>query len=108
MILTGSFRTAMHKCKNINELFKGDSKRLTSLTERLHARSSVLQHVIAALPKELAGSVAAAGVDQGQLTVGAVNASWATRLRYHAPTLKSRVSAALGVPIERVRVRVQP
>lgn len=100
--------TAMQNYKNINGLFEGGSERLTSLKERLRARSRVLQHVIEALPEDLSGAVSAAGVEQGQLTIGAINASWATRLRYHAQTLKQRVGSALGVEIARVRVRVQP
>lgn len=98
----------MQNYKDINGLFEGGSEHLTSLKERLQARSRVLQHVMAALPEELAAAVAAAGLERGQLTIGAINASWATRLRYQAQTLKQRVGAALGVPIVRVRVRVQP
>ncbi len=98
----------MQKFNDINGLFEGGSEHLTSLRERLQARSRVLQHVIAALPEELAAAVAAAGLEGGQLTIGAINASWATRLRYHVDPVKQHVGTALGVEIARVRVRVQP
>lgn len=96
----------MRKTSDIKELFEGGSGRLTNLKERLGERSRVLDLVIAALPAELAGTVATAGIDAGQLTVGAVNAAWATRLRYTTDTLRQRVGEALGIEISKVRVKV--
>jgi hypothetical protein len=96
----------MRKPKNIKELFEGGSGRLTDLKERIFERSRVLDLVIAALPAELAATVATAGIDDGQLVVGAVNAAWATRLRYMTDTLRQRVGEALGVEISKVRVKV--
>jgi hypothetical protein len=94
--------------KNINELLEGGGGRLQSLKLRLKERSRVLAQVLEALPAELAGSVASAGVQDEELTIGAVNAAWATRLRYVTDVLQQRVSAALGLAITRVRIRVQP
>ena len=69
-------------------------------------RSRVLDQVIAALPAELAAAVATAGIDGGKLTIGAVSAAWATRLRYATDILRQRVSSALGVEISSVRIKV--
>jgi predicted nucleic acid-binding Zn ribbon protein len=96
----------VRKSKDIKGLFEGGSERLTSLKERLHERSRILDQVIAALPEELGLKVATAGIDQGVLTVGAVSAVWATRLRYLTDTLQQRVGKASGVEIVRVRIKV--
>lgn len=72
----------------------------------MQERSRVLEQVIAALPEELAPNVATAGLDRGVLIVGAVSAAWASRLRYLTEPLRLRVGGALGVEIERVRIRV--
>jgi hypothetical protein len=106
LILKVKKRAAMRKSRDIKELFAGGSERLTSLKNRMHERSRVLDQVIAALPEELAASVATAGIDQGELTVGAVSAAWATRLRYMTDTLRLRVGAALGVEISSIRIKV--
>jgi predicted nucleic acid-binding Zn ribbon protein len=106
LILEAPKRAAVRKSKDIKGLFEGGSERLTSLKARIQERSRVLDLVIAALPKELAPNVATAGVDRGVLIVGAVSAAWATRLRYQTEPLRLRVGEALGVEIERVRIKV--
>jgi hypothetical protein len=106
LILKAKTRAAVRKYRNIKGLFEGDSERLTSLKRRVHERSLVLDQVIAALPAELAAAVATAGIEGGKLTIGAVSASWATRLRYTTDILRQRVSGALGVEISSVRIKV--
>jgi hypothetical protein len=106
LILQVKKRAAVRKSRNIKELFEGGSERLTSLRDQVHERSRVLDQVIAALPEELAATVATAGIDQGELTVGAVSAAWATRLRYMTDRLRERVGPALGVEISSIRIRV--
>jgi Dna[CI] antecedent DciA-like protein len=49
-----------------------------------------------------------AGIELGQLTIGVIGASWASRLRYHADTLRQRVGESMGVDIHRVRIKVVP
>jgi hypothetical protein len=105
-ILRAKNRAAVRKSRDIKALFEGGSDRLTSLKERLQQRSEVLDAVIAALPEELAANVATAGIEEGELTVGAVSAAWATRLRYMTDILRQRVSGALGLKISRIRIRV--
>ena len=96
----------MRKSKDIKGLFEGGSERLTSLKHRVRERSLILDQVIAALPHELASAVVTAGIEDGQLTIGALSAAWATRLRYAPDDLRQRVSEALGVEISSVRIRV--
>lgn len=87
-------------------MFEGGSERLTSLKDRLQERSQVLDQVIAALPEEIAANVATAGIEGGELTIGAMSAAWATRLRYMTDILRQRVGGALGVEISSIRIKV--
>lgn len=98
----------MQNRTQVRDLFKGGSAKLTSLKARLEERSRVLDQVREALPAELSAAVTTAGVAGGALTLGAVNAAWATRLRYVAEPLRMRIGFALGVEISRIRIRVQP
>jgi hypothetical protein len=96
----------MRKSSDIKGLFEGHSERLTSLKRQVGERSRILTAVAAALPSDLAASVATAGIKEGTLFLGAVSAAWATRLRYEAAALQQHVGTSLGVEIAKVRVRV--
>jgi hypothetical protein len=96
----------MRKSRDTKALFEGGSERLTSLKDRLQERSQVLDQVIAALPEEIAANVATAGIEGGELTIGAMSAAWATRLRYMTDILRQRVGGALGVEISSIRIKV--
>jgi hypothetical protein len=82
------------------------------LVERLRRGSAeadrALLAVRAALPEDLGERVWGAAVRDGTLTVLVASAAWATRVRYHAPGLKEDVGERLGVPLQRVQVRVRP
>jgi hypothetical protein len=94
--------------RSIKELLAGGNKRLTALKTKTRERSLVLTHVCSALPPQLAGTIVTAGIELGQLTIGVIGASWASRLRYHADTLRQRVGESMGVDIHRVRIKVVP
>lgn len=96
----------MQKLKSINELLQSDGRRLGALKSRSAERSVVLQHVRAALPPQLREIVESAGLAHGRLTVGVAGAAWASRLRYATDMLRLRVGAALGQPIQSVRIKV--
>ncbi|MGO9512451.1 MAG: DciA family protein [Steroidobacteraceae bacterium] len=98
----------MRKPKDIKELMAGGSDRLTALKSRTRARSDILTHVCSALPPKLAETVASAGLEHGQLTIGVVGAAWASRLRYGTETLRTRVGESLGVEIQSIRIKVVP
>jgi|SRR5579883_788617 len=97
----------LKKTINFNNLQTGVG-RLDELRSRLEARASALSAVRSALPDPLARRVASAGLEAGCLTVGVVGAAWASRLRYVTQTLRTKVAAALGEEIVRVRIRVVP
>jgi hypothetical protein len=98
----------MKKPLKINEILIGGGARLTALKSQTSERAAVLAHVCAALPPNLAKTVASAGLGEGQLTLGVVGAAWASRLRYVTETLRKRVSDSLGVEIRSVRIKVVP
>jgi hypothetical protein len=98
----------MQKSKSIRELLSGDHKRLNELTAKLEERSTVLSHVVAVLPPEVAAALASAGLDGGQLTLGVTGAVWASRLRYVTETLRKRVGDSLGQEITSVKIKVVP
>jgi hypothetical protein len=106
LILQRGARGDVRKSKDIKELFAGGSARLTNLKERSRARSAVLAHVQAALPANLARTVASAGLEQGRLTVGVAGAAWASRMRYATELLRQKVGQSMGVEIQRVRIKV--
>jgi hypothetical protein len=92
--------------KAISELLRLHHKRLDDLGARLAWRETVLAHVKAALPAELAGEVASAGLDQGRLSLGVTSAAWANRLRYAIDAAREPIATACGTAIEEVRIRV--
>lgn len=98
----------MRNSRTIKELLAGGNKRLTALKSKTRERSLVLTHVCAALPPQLAASIVTAGIELGQLTIGVVGASWASRLRYLTDTLRKRVGESMSVEIQRVRIKVVP
>ena len=98
----------MQNPKSISELLKSGGKRLSSLKAQATARSTTLEYVRAALPTELAGTVVAAGIKDGKLTLGVTNAAWAARLRYAVEALREPVGTAIGTNILRVQIKVMP
>lgn len=90
------------------ELLPASGPRLAALKARSQARARILEHVRAALPTPLAATVVSAGLEHGRLSVGVAGAVWATRLRYVTDTLRTQVSAATGLEVQSVRIRVVP
>ncbi len=99
---------AVQNTKTINELLKAGGRRLGDLLKKAEARTLALEHVRSALSPELAKAVVSAGVESGQLTIGAVSASWAARLRYATETLRMRVGSSMGIDIQSIRIKVVP
>jgi hypothetical protein len=100
--------SGVQKPRSINELLRVGGKRLTALKLRAHERTAVLELVCAALPPRLAETVVSAGLEHGRLTIGVVSAPWASRLRYVTDALRLQVGAAMGVPVQSVRIKVAP
>ncbi len=98
----------MQKPKPLSELLTIPSSALRNLSQRLAARSEVLDEVRAGLPPKLATQVISAGIDSGRLTIGVTSAVWASRLRYATASLRKSVGEALKINILRVRIRILP
>jgi hypothetical protein len=96
----------MQKSKAVSELFTGANKKLTALRAKSDERSRLRERVCAVLPAKLAHAVVSASIEQGRLSIGVTSAVWATRLRYMADTLRSRVGESTGIAVLSVRVRV--
>jgi hypothetical protein len=96
----------MQKSKVVSELFAGANKKLTALRAKSDERSRIRERVCELLPAKLAHAVVSAGIEQGRLSIGVTSAVWATRLRYMAENLRSRVGESTGIALSSVRVRV--
>ena len=101
-------RAAVQNPKRLSDLLSRTGNKLSALKTRSLQRLEIVEQVRAALPARLAQAVASAGIDQGRLTIGVVGAVWASRLRYLTESVRQRVSAASGMPVVSVRVRVVP
>jgi hypothetical protein len=81
------------------------------MLEKLRKGSFEAQRTLAALraqlPPEIAQEVFSATVRGTTLTAFVATAAWGTRLRYVAPKLLERVGAALGTPVEDIKVKVR-
>ena len=98
----------MHKPRSLSELIHGAAPRLQHLSNRAKTAIALKEHVRATLPQPLANHVTAAALRQQELTVWVDSAAFCARLRFEIPRIRDSLGQALGVPIERVRVRVQP
>lgn len=92
----------------VSELLQKGQGLLERLRQGSGRADAALQAVRAELPEEFAQQVWGASTRAGTLTVLVTSAAWATRVRYHAPTLREQVALRLGVALERVTIRVRP
>lgn len=60
-----------------------------------------------ALPPEIAQEIWSASLRGTTLTAFVQTAAWGTRLRYVAPKLTGLVAAALGAPVQEIKVKVR-
>jgi hypothetical protein len=92
--------------RTVRELLTSGAGKLEELKRRLATRYTVLTGVQSALPAQLAAELISAGLEDGQLTLGASSAAWASRLRYVIEPLKPALAALLDAEISVVKVRV--
>jgi hypothetical protein len=104
----GNVPSVVKKPKLLKELLRTGGKRLSDLKTRAEARARVFDLVCAALPPPLAKAIVSAGLEHDQLTIGVDGAAWAARLRYLTEILRAQVGSAMGVDIQKVRVKVVP
>ena len=81
------------------------------MLKKLRAGTADAERSLAALrgvlPPEIAREVWSATLRGSTLTAFVHTAAWGTRLRYVASTLTAPVSAALGSPVEEIKVKVR-
>jgi hypothetical protein len=98
----------MKKPKSISELLASRGARLTALKSGAEAAEGVLATVVANLPDECRGSVWAASVADGVLTIMVSSPNEATRLHYLLPELREVLGRELGVPVDKLALKVRP
>lgn len=81
------------------------------MLKKLRAGTAGAERSLAALrsvlPPELAREVWSASLRGTTLTAFVQTAAWGTRLRYVAPKLAESLAAALGAPVEEIKVKVR-
>ncbi len=97
----------MKKLTPVSDLLAHGKGMLQRLREGGHEADRTLSALKRQLPPELAEAVWGAVMKGTTLTVLVRSAAWGTRLRYQAPRFKDALAADLGIPIERVLVKVR-
>jgi hypothetical protein len=81
------------------------------MLQKLRAGTAEAERTLAALraqlPPEIAQEVFSASLRGTRLTAFVASAAWGTRLRYVAPKLMAGLGAALGTPVEEIKVKVR-
>jgi len=98
----------VHKPRSLSELIQGGTPRLQHLSNRAKTALALKEHIRATLPEALAKHVTAAALRQRELTLWVDSAAFCARLRFEIPRVRDALSREIGVPIDRIRVRVQP
>ena len=97
----------MKKLTHVSDLLAHGKGMLQRLREGASEADRALAALRRQLPPELAEAVWGAAMKDATLTVLVRSAAWGTRLRYQAPRFKDALAADLGIPIERVVVKVR-
>jgi len=99
----------MRKARSVSELLAEGKAALERLKSGAAAAGEALAALQRTLPADLAAHVFSAVLDsEGQLTVIADSAAFATRIRFELAEREAGLGAALGGPVARVVVRVRP
>ena len=81
------------------------------MLKRLRRGSAEAERALAALrgvlPPEIGEQVFSAILRGATVTAFVPTAAWGTRLRYVAPQVIARLGAALGAPVEEIKVKVR-
>ena len=97
----------MHKPRSVADLLHS-GPRLTTLVTRARAAANLRDEVQKLLPAKLQPHLSHASERQGELTLWIDSSALCARLRFEIPRLREPLTAALGRPVQRIRVRVQP
>jgi predicted nucleic acid-binding Zn ribbon protein len=97
----------MKKPTAVSDLLEQGKGMLQKLRSGTAQAERALAALRAQLPPEIAQEVFSASLRGTTLTAFVATAAWGTRLRYVAPKLAAKLAAALGAPVEEIRVKVR-
>jgi hypothetical protein len=97
----------MKKPTSVSHLLEQGEGMLKMLRSGAAGAERSLAALRGVLPPELAQQVWSAALRGKTLTAFVQTAAWGTRLRYVVPKLTESVAAALGVPVEEIKVKVR-
>ena len=97
----------MKKPTAVSHLLEQGDGMLQKLRKGTAEAQRTLAALRAQLPPEIAQEVFGASLRGTTLTAFVATAAWGTRLRYVAPKLLQRLGAALGTPVEEIKVKVR-
>src|SRR5262245_36662076 len=97
----------MKKPTAVSHLLEQGEGMLKRLRAGTYEAERVLAALRALLPPEIGRQVFSATLRGSTLTAFVATAAWGTRLRYVAPGLAAELGAALGTPVEEIKVKVR-
>ena len=97
----------MKKPTAVSHLLEQGDGMLQKLRKGTAEAQRTLAALRAQLPPEIAQEVFSASLRGVTLTAFVATAAWGTRLRYVAPKLLDELGAALGKPVEEIKVKVR-
>jgi predicted nucleic acid-binding Zn ribbon protein len=97
----------MKKPTAVSHLLEQGDGMLQKLRQGTAEAQRTLAALRAQLPPEIAQEVFSASLRGATLTAFVATAAWGTRLRYVAPKLLDGLAAALGTPVEEIKVKVR-
>ena len=97
----------MKKPTAVSHLLEQGDGMLQKLRKGTAEAQRTLVALRAQLPPEIAQEVFSASLRGATLTAFVATAAWGTRLRYVAPKLLEALGAALGKPVEEIKVKVR-
>lgn len=94
--------------RDLEQLLGSGTGPLQALQAGAAAARKTLEVAREVLPAELAPHLWAANVVEREVSLLFESAAWATRARYAAEDWREPLAAALGEPVDKVKVKVRP
>lgn len=99
----------MPPTKRITQLLSSEEGRLATLSRRCIYLQQLENRVLHLLPAPLQAHCRVANYHSGQLILITTSPAWATRLRYHVPTLLNQLTAVSELQqLQEIRIRISP
>jgi len=99
----------MPPTEKITQLLSRGEGRLAALSRRCTYLQQLENQVLRRLPALLKEHCRVANYHSGQLILITTSPAWATRLRYHIPTLRDQLTAVAELQqLQEIRIRISP